>query len=125
MSDLERQSKILLWVARVGGVIVSISWIGFLSTAGIKEYQSGEAIFTIKGILLAILIITSSIGVGIAWKNPDLGGKVTIVSSLFLCIFAYFSTETNRFFGVTISGIPFFLVGLLFLQSQAEIKETS
>jgi hypothetical protein len=125
MSDLERQSRILLWVARVGGVIVSISWIGFLSTAGIKGYQSGEAIFTIKGILLAILIITSSIGVGIAWKNPDLGGKVTIISSLFLCILAYFSTETNRFFAVTISGIPFFLVGLLFLQSQAETKETS
>lgn len=123
MSDLERQSKILLWVARVGGVIVSIAWIGFIIATGIGEHQGGETIFTIRGILLAFLILTSAVGVAIAWKNPDLGGKVTIISSLFLCIFAYFSSGTNRFFAVTVSGLPFFLVGLLFLQSQSENKE--
>jgi len=123
MSDLEKQNKILFWVARVGGVTVSISWFWFIIATGIGEHQSGETILTIKGILLVLLIITSAIGVGIAWKNPELGGKVTIVSSLFLCIFAYFSVGANRFFAVTVSGLPFFLVGLLFLQSQAENKQ--
>jgi hypothetical protein len=123
MKNMERQSVILLWVARIGGIVISVSWITFLIATGIREFQSGETIFSLKGILLGILILTSAIGVGIAWMNPDLGGKVTIISSLFLCILAYFATETFRFFAVTVSGIPFFLVGLLFMQSQLE-KDT-
>ena len=120
MKTIERQSVILLWVARIGGLIVSVSWVAFLIVTGIGVRQSGEVIFTMRGILLGFLIITSTIGVGIAWKKPDLGGKVTIISSLFLCIFAYFSTESYRLFAVTISGVPFFLVGVLFIQSLTE-----
>jgi hypothetical protein len=123
MKNMERQSVILLWVARIGGIVISVSWITFLIATGIREFQSGETIFSYKAILLGFLILTSAIGVGIAWMNPDLGGKVTIISSLFLCILAYFATETFRFFAVTVSGIPFFLVGLLFMQSQIE-KDT-
>jgi hypothetical protein len=123
MKNMERQSVILLWVARIGGIVISVSWITFLIATGIREFQSGETIFSLKANLLGFLILTSAIGVGIAWMNPDLGGKVTIISSLFLCILAYFATETFRFFAVTVSGIPFFLVGLLFMQSQIE-KDT-
>ena len=120
MKNVERQSAVLLWIARIGGLVISISWITFLIATGIREHQNGVTIFTLKSILLGILILTSTIGVGIAWINPELGGKVTIISSLFLCIFAYFAAGSFRFFAVTVSGIPFFLVGLLSIQSLSE-----
>jgi hypothetical protein len=123
MSDFEKQNKILLWVAKIGGLIVSLSWIAVLIAAGIGKVQTGESIFTINSILLVVLIVASMVGVGIAWVNPDRGGKITIISSLFLGIFAFFSAGNNHFFAVTVSGLPFFLVGLLFIQSLVENNE--
>jgi hypothetical protein len=123
MPDQEKQNKILLWAAKIGGLIVSISWIAVLISASIDALQHGEPVLTFRGILLAILILGSIIGVAIGWKTPEVGGKITIISSLFLSIFSFFSVETNQFFAVTVSGVPFFLVGLLYLQSLADGKE--
>ena len=42
-----------------------------------------------------------------------------MISSLFLSILAYFSAAQDRIMAVVISGLPFFLIGLLFVQSQS------
>lgn len=117
MDNNNKQSTTLMWFARIGGVIVSVFWLSTLITSAIGETLGSQLRLTLEGVLLTILVVTSTIGVGIAWKYPLNGGKITIISSLFLCIFAYFSAGHNRMFAVAVSGLPFFLVGILFIQS--------
>ena len=117
MNNNDKQSTTLMWFARIGGVIVSVFWLSTLVTSAIGESLGSQLSLTLEGALLTILVVASTIGVGIAWKYPLNGGKITVISSLFLCVFAYFSAGNNRMFAVAVSGLPFFLVGILFIQS--------
>jgi hypothetical protein len=114
MEDNNRQRKVLIWFARICGLFVSVIWLGVLISGGIENYKS---VLSIEGILGTILVITSSIGVAIAWKYPLNGGKIIVISSVFLIIFHYFSSGTNKHIPIAIQGLPFFLVGMFFIQS--------
>jgi len=118
MSETEKQGQILMWGARIGGLIVSGFWIITLILNAIRESQGDTLRLTLEGALLALLVVTSSVSAIYAWIDPLSGGKYTIISSLFLAIFAYFSASQDRLMAVTISGLPYFLIGLLFVQSQ-------
>ena len=124
MDEKNKQSTTLMWFARIGGVIVSIFWLTSLFSSAIGESIESQLSLTLEGILLLVLIVASTIGVGIAWKHPLTGGKITVISSLFLCIFAYFSAGHNKIFAVAVSGLPYFLVGVLFIQSYLAKEET-
>ena len=124
MDEKNKQSSTLMWFARIGGVIVSIFWLTSLFASAIGESIGSQLSLTLDGILLSVLIVASTIGVGIAWKHPLSGGKITVISSLFLCIFAYFSAGHNKMIAVAVSGLPFFLVGVLFIQSHLAREET-
>ncbi len=118
MSETEKQGQILMWGARIGGLTISGFWIVSLILNTIRESQGDAFRLTLEGSLLTLLIISSSVAAVYAWINPLSGGKFTIVSSLFLTIFAYFSAAQDRLMAVAISGLPYFLIGLLFVQSQ-------
>lgn len=124
MDEKNKQSTTLMWSARIGGATVSIFWIISLFSSAIGESVGSQLSLTLEGILLTVLVVASTIGVGIAWKFPLTGGKITVVSSLFLCIFAYFSAGDNRMFAVAVSGLPYFLIGILFVQSHLAKEET-
>jgi len=124
MDEKNKQSTTLMWFARIGGVIVSIFWLTSLFASAIGDNLESQLSLTLEGILLSVLIVASTIGVGIAWKHPLTGGKITVISSLFLCIFAYFSAGHNKIFAVAVSGLPYFLVGVLFIQSYLAKEET-
>lgn len=124
MDEKNKQSITLMWFARIGGVIISIFWLTSLFTSAIGESIGAQLNLTLEGILLSVLIVASTIGVGIAWKHPLSGGKITVISSLFLCIFAFFSAGHNKIFAVAVSGLPYFLVGVLFIQSYLAKEET-
>ncbi len=124
MDEKNKQSTTLMWFARIGGVIVSIFWLTSLFASAIGESIESQLSLTLEGILLSVLIVASTIGVGIAWKHPLSGGKITVISSLFLCIFTYFSAGHNKIFAVAVSGLPYFLVGVLFIQSYLAKEET-
>jgi hypothetical protein len=115
---LKTQSKTLMWFARVSGLIVSAIWVyylvRFIIDVGFQRFLAP----TSNGIILFLLITTLSVGVGISWKRPLSGGKFLIVLSVLLGIFNYFSTEHGRLVAVAFQGLPYFLVGLLFIQSQ-------
>ena len=123
MDEKSKHSTTLMWFARIGGVIISIFWLTSLFVSAIGESIEAQLSLTLEGILLLVLIVASTIGVGIAWKHPLTGGKVTVISSLFLCIFAYFSAGDNKMFAVAVSGLPYFLVGVLFIQSHLAKEE--
>jgi hypothetical protein len=118
MENNQKQSNTLMWFARISGLIVSAIWLYYLarytSEVGIRSLLNP----TSTGIILFLLITTLSIGVGLAWKQPLNGGKFIIVLSVLLGIFNYFSTTEGRIIAVVFQGLPYFLVGLLFVQSQ-------
>jgi len=107
-----------MWGARIGGLTISGFWIFSLIMNTIRESQGGAFRLTLEGSLLTLLVFSSSVAAVYAWIDPLSGGKFTIVSSLFLTIFAYFSAAQDRLMAIAISGLPFFLIGLLFVQSQ-------
>ena len=123
MDEKSKHSTTLMWFARIGGVIISIFWLTSLFASAIGESIEAQLSLTLEGILLSVLIVASTIGVGIAWRHTLTGGKVTVISSLFLCIFAYFSAGDNKMFAVAVSGLPYFLVGVLFIQSHLAKEE--
>ncbi len=124
MDEKNKHSTALMWFARIGGVLISIFWLTSLFTSSVVESIGSQINLTLEGILLSVLLAASIIGVGIAWNHPLTGGKITVISSLFLCIFAYFSAGNNKMFAVAVSGLPYFLVGVLFIQSHLAKEET-
>jgi len=118
MENNRTQSKTLLWFSRISGLVVSAFWLYYLV---LHTREAGfQSLFypTSTGIILFLLITTLSIGVGVAWSQPLNGGKFIIVLSVLLGIFNYFSTSQGRIIAVVSQGLPYFLVGLLFVQSQ-------
>lgn len=119
MEDNKNQSTTLMWFARVCGVIISGTWlfqiISLMTEGGFRSLHNQAS----TGIILFLLITTLSVGVLIAWRHPLAGGKFIIILSVLLSIFIYFSDIDNRIIPVLYQGLPYFLVGLLFIQSQA------
>lgn len=113
-----------MWGARIGGLIVSGFWISSLIINIIRESQGDAFRLTLEGSLLFLLVFSSSVAAVYAWLDPLSGGKYTMISSLFLAILAYFSASQDRLMAVVISGLPFFLIGLLFVQSQNGAEES-
>ena len=118
METKRTQGTTLMWFARISGLIVSAIWLYYLIRYGSDMGFRSLLNPTSTGIILFLLITTLSIGVGIAWRQPLNGGKFIIVLSVLLGIFNYFSTNEGRIIAVAFQGLPYFLVGLLFVQSQ-------
>ena len=119
----KNQGITLLWFARICGVIISGIWlfqiISSIIEGGFQSLHNQAS----TGAILFLLITTLSIGVLIAWSHPITGGKFIIVLSVLLSIFIYFSNPNYRFIPILYQGLPYFLVGLLFIQSQAAKQE--
>jgi high-affinity Fe2+/Pb2+ permease len=68
------------------------------------------------------LMIASASGVLIAWRREAMGGATLVVCGLALSVFAYFSAGHNKAFAILVSGVPFFVTGVLFLLSWWMLK---
>jgi len=121
----KNQSITLLWFARICGLIVSGIWLFQIINALIRGGFDALHQTPSNGIILFLLIATLSIGVLLAWRYPLVGGRFIIILSVLLGIFTYFSHLDNRLIPILYQGLPFFLVGLLFIQSQANKEEES
>lgn len=123
MKNNQNQKNTLIWFARICGLIISGLWlyqiISVLIGGGFQALHQTPA----NGIILFLLIGALTLGVLIAWKLPLQGGKFIIILSILLGIFIYFSHLDNRLIPILYQGLPFFLVGLLFIQSQSNKEE--
>ena len=119
----KNQSITLLWFARIGGLIISGVWLFQIISSIIEGGFQSLHHQASTGIILFLLITTLSIGVLIAWRYPLTGGKFIIILSILLSIFIYFSNLNNRFIPILYQALPFFLIGLLFIQSQTAKPE--
>jgi hypothetical protein len=111
------QDRVLRLLAWIGGTAISTIWLVLLGIAIFSETAEVKLQLNLEGLLLIILILCSAGGVLLSMKNIVSGGKMIIISSLFLSIYSYFAGGQNRLFAVAYSGLPFLLVGLLLLQS--------
>ena len=119
----KNQSITLLWFARICGLIISGIWLFQIISSIIEGGFQSLHHQASTGAILFLLISSLSFGVLIAWSHPITGGKFIIVLSVLLSIIIYFSNPTYRFIPILYQGLPYFLVGLLFIQSQAAKKE--
>jgi len=116
----DRTTKVIHWTARILGVISGAFWVLALTLSTIVEYKKGveptpEA--KLEGTILGCLVAIVVIGVFIAWFREGIGGFITTLGAIALCIFSYISAGRNKFFAMLTSGIPFLIAGILFLIS--------
>jgi DNA integrity scanning protein DisA with diadenylate cyclase activity len=119
MAESAKQNSTLNWVARIAGVVISAIWMyDIISTIVEKGF---EHLYhqTSTGVILFLLITSLSVGVLLAWRMPLSAGKFIAVLSVLLSLFVYFSDEGARLIAILYKGLPYFLVGLLFIQSQS------
>lgn len=112
----DRATKRLRWFARGIGTLAAAFWVFSLIASGIGDALSGNPL-TLEGAVLATLVIIAVVGVAIAWRRERIGGMVTVVAAVALCVFAYITAGHNRGYAMAVSGGPFLLAGILFLVS--------
>ncbi len=123
MAESAKQSSTLNWFARITGLILSGIWMYVIISRIVEHGFKSLTHDTTTGIILFLLVTSLSVGVLLAWRLPLLAGKFIAVLGVLLSLFVYFSDEGNRLTAILYKGLPFFLVGLLFIQSQAGIEK--
>jgi len=107
----DRVTKRIRRTARITGSIIGGVWLFVGIAHAIQESGPPER----DGIIMAILMITSVIGVIVAWWREKIGGTILIIVGIAHCIFAYLVAGRNRGFAMLVSGVPFLVIGALFL----------
>lgn len=111
----ERATKWMRWIGRGLGSLAGL----FCLLIGIAEViwphtpPSPEA--SQQGAMLAGLVITTVLGVLIAWWREGIGGTVVVIGAVALGTFAYVTAGHNKVWAMLITGGPFLVAGILFL----------
>jgi len=114
-----KSKKGLLWTARIIGTIIVAYWLLMGIGYGLSESEP----FTWESAVITILIIASTMSMVAAWRREKLGGIMLVIVGVAFCIFAVISAGHNHLFAVLISGVPFIIIGSLFLISN-NLKNT-
>jgi len=117
----DRATRWVRWIARgIGSLIVAL-WLFVGVASGISE--SGPQ--TLEDTIMTGLVITSVLGVLIAWWREGIGGTMLVICAVAHSTFAYIVAGHNKGLAVLISGGPFLLIGILFLASQWRSRRTT
>jgi hypothetical protein len=104
-------TKILRWIARILGTLIVLFWLIVALAYGTGEPSEQGT----EDIIMAILVLGTSIGILLAWKFERIGGIITLLFGIAHSIFALFASGHNHAFAMLISGGPFIVIGILFL----------
>ena len=117
----DRATSWMRWIARGIGSFIAASW-WFVGIAG-ALYEPEP--WTLESAIMAGFMITSGLGVLIAWRREGIGGAILVIYALMFSTFAYFSAGRNKGFAMLVSGGPFLLVGILFLATWRRSRQSS
>lgn len=109
-------NRAALWLRRMArglGVLLAGFWV-FI---GILQAFVGSDPWTIESAVLAALIVAGALAVAAGWWRAGIGGLLLMLVGAVHCAFAWVAAGHNKLFAVAITGIPFLLVGALFLAS--------
>ncbi len=115
-----RKSRPVHWTARILGLILVGFWL-FIMVKG--AIDGGLALNSENGIMLA-LILASTMAFIVAWWSERLGGILLLAVGLGHCTFAFFAAGHNKALAVSVSGVPFLLLGALFLWSWSRSRSS-
>ena len=103
----------LRWVVRGLGTLVAGFWV-FI---GILQVIAGSDLWTVESTALAALIVAAAVAVAVGWWREGIGGLLLLIVGAAHGVFAYVAAGHNKLIAVAITGVPFLLLGLLFLAS--------
>ena len=110
-----RRGNRLRWTARIIGTLLAGFWLFAGIASGIAEPAPWPLPW--ESMVMAALMIVSVAGVLIAWWREGIGGAVLVTVGVAHCVNALIQAGHNRLLAVLISGVPFIVVGILFLVS--------
>jgi len=113
-----KTTKWIRWTARVIGTLIVAFWV----LMGLGYAFSDTEEWTWESAVITVLIITSAVGLIIAWWREGIGGTILVVTGVAFGVFAYITAGHNKAFAVLVSGLPFFVIGLMFLVSWQRAK---
>jgi hypothetical protein len=115
----DRVVKILRWTARGSGTLIASIWLLIAILSLIYEQEQGG----IESTIMAVLIVSSILGVVIAWLRELEGGLIIMTVAIAHSTFAWIEAGHNKSLAVLISGGPFFVTGSLFIATWWRAKE--
>lgn len=101
------------WLGRGIGSFAGAWWL-FIAIA---EVIVDRTSWSLEGAVLGGLVGVTALGVLVAWWRERIGGTIVVVGAAALCVFAYVTAGYNKGLAVLISGGPFLVAGILFLES--------
>lgn len=111
-------AKWLRSIARAMGTLLVVGWL----FTGIVGALFGREPWTWESTIMAVLILTLSLGVAIAWCREGPGGAIVLAGGIAFTAFAYFSAGRNKGYAMLVSGVPFLAVGALFLATHWRVR---
>jgi hypothetical protein len=122
-STKTRAARILDWIARIIGLIVLVILLMIVIGEAITSWQEGDTGFDPESLYIIIPTAIALAGYVVAWRRRVAGGIVLILVSIVLGFLPYFSTRNSEnpwsvahaLSGWLILGLPFFVVGVLFI----------
>ncbi|SHH58445.1 hypothetical protein [Thermosipho atlanticus] len=103
-------------IGKILGFIVISFWVfillGHIFGAANEHLQFTETAI-MEGVILTLLIFTEIVGFLLNFKYKRLGATIVIIGALFLCVFAGITAGHNKLLAISVSGLPFLIVGIL------------
>jgi hypothetical protein len=103
-----------MWIRRLArstGTALAAFWL----VAGIIPAAFESSAFTLEAVIMTALICLSAAGALIGWRSEGFGGAILVVVGLAHSLLALLAAGRNKGLAVLVSGVPFLIVGTLFL----------
>ncbi|MBO8160441.1 MAG: hypothetical protein H0Z24_02295 [Thermosipho sp. (in: Bacteria)] len=101
-------------IGRILGIIVISFWLFIFFShifGGADEYLTESA--KVQGTILVLLILAEIVGFILNWKYRKLGATIVLIGAIALCIFAFVTAGQNKLMAISVSGLPFLILGIL------------
>jgi ABC-type Fe3+ transport system permease subunit len=124
VTESNRPSVIINWVARIIGLIVVVVFLVFIIGDTVDTMQQGNG-FDVESLLIILPIVLALAGYILGWWHKVIGGSLLILVSIILGILIAWAAQRfqgpmsdfHAIIGWLILGLPFLVTGALLLIS--------
>jgi hypothetical protein len=132
VTKVKHSSTIIKWVARIVGLIVLVIFVVFLIGNTVDTLQQANK-FDIESLYIIVPIVLALIAYILTWWYKIIGGSILILVSIIFAILLSTATRINTeltsdfhaVLGWLMLGLPFLVVGILFLISSYFDRKTA